>query len=508
MSHGSTGSHSVKAQTYQYLTSNSEKYENELSLQEADSKLQDVNECEVSNEDISGNGSELRNEEAKKEKVEPDGGWGWMVVTGASLILVMVDTVGQCFGIIFSTFLSELQTPSTITALIFNMFGFTWCMTGPVLGPLVSEFGWRKVTFVSSIMLSFSTIASAFVPSPWALLFTYSFLGGIGCGILSNISYTIVPYYFRKRRGLANGIIMSWDCGGQLLGPPLIYFLQSEYAFSGATLILGGIVLHCCLGAAVFHPIEWHLKSQGCETENIGKVHERVGESCHSSGRPPKFSKCQWEILTGLIHSSIADLCILRSARAVIIATSAALIFNGYLNFLAFVPFAMQDSGFSLENAAWCVSVSAICNMLTRIIVSTLSDTRFFNFRTCYLMGSLTITITMIAFIHVRDIMWVTVVMGVWGCGVGAFMSIFNLVMVHYMGLKNFMAMLGATMLCIAGGYLTIGPFIGYIHDVTGRYEITTCVLASTVFCSFFLWLFMPAASTYDTRRSVVENVI
>nr|XP_053646212.1 monocarboxylate transporter 14-like [Cherax quadricarinatus] len=99
------------------------------------------------------------------------------------------------------------------------------------------------------------------------------------------------------------------------------------------------------------------------------------------------------------------------------------------------------------------------------------------------------------------------VVMGVWGCGVGAFMSIFNLVSVHYMGLENLMPMYGVIMFCTAVGYITFGPFAGYVGDVTESYEISIFVLASLIFCSFLLWLFMPAAANFDTRRSIVNNM-
>ncbi|XP_042228968.1 monocarboxylate transporter 12-B-like isoform X2 [Homarus americanus] len=450
---------------------------------------------------------EMQEGDEEEEHLAPDGGWGWVVVVGASLILVLVDTVGQCFGIIFSTLLLELEAPSAMTAWIFNMFGFLWCMTGPPLGPLVAEFGWRRVTFVGSIMLTLSTVTSAFVTSPWELFFTYSALGGIGCGIISNISYMIVPYYFSKRRGLANGIIMSWDCGGQLLGPLLIQYLQTVYGFTGSNLILGGVVLHCCVGAMVFHPVKWHTKKSKREVANISKDDKvceygsNLNQNCSSS------CISRWMMMTRLARSTLADLRVLRSARAVIIALGATFMFNGYLNFLAFVPFSMQLSGFTLQEAAWCVSVSGMCNMLTRIVVSTLTDTYYFNFRLCYLTGSFTIAATMIMFVTVREQVWLAVVMGVWGCGVGAFMSIFNLVMVHYMGLDNFMPMLGATMLCIAGGYLTIGPCVGYIRDASGSYLITIWVLAFTVIISFFLWLFMPAAVAYDKRKSAENEV-
>lgn len=78
-----------------------------------------------------------------------------------------------------------------------------------------------------------------------------------------------MPYYFYRRRGLANGLMMSWDCGGQFLGPPLISLLQTHYGFHGATLILGGIILNCCVSAAVFHPVEWHYKCKGPEVTNV-----------------------------------------------------------------------------------------------------------------------------------------------------------------------------------------------------------------------------------------------
>lgn len=57
--------------------------------------------------------------------------------------------------------------------------------------------------------------------------------------------------------------------------------------------------------------------------------------------------------------------------------------------------------------------------------------------------------------------MWKAVVMGAWGAGVGTFMGTFSLNMVHYMGIDKYTPMMGATMLFIAAGYSTIGPFSG-----------------------------------------------
>ncbi|XP_064115765.1 monocarboxylate transporter 2-like [Macrobrachium nipponense] len=444
-------------------------------------------------------------EEAEEDDRLPDGGWGWVVVFGASLILVLVDTMGQCFGIIFSTFLLHLETTTTMTAWIFNLFSFIWSMTGPPLGALINEFGWRPLTFVGSFLLTIATITSAFVSAAWVLFFTYSLLAGIGCGIISNISYMIVPHYFKKRRGLANGIIMAWDCGGQLIGPPLIGMLQDEYSFKGATLIVGGVILNSCIGAAVFHPVEWHKRPKTPKihgTHNTAHLIKNPVEAIPRKKTPESIRT----IMMRLVKSTVKDLGILKSLKAIIISIGVTVILNGYLNFLAFVPFAMQEAGYTLGEAAQCVSVSAICNMVTRVIVATLSDGKKFNFQISMMVGSMTISATMICFTLTEDLTTIKVIMGIWGCGVGTFMSIFNLTMVHYMGLENFTSMLGASMLCLAFGYLTIGPFAGYVKDASQSYSSCIWVLSGIVSVAFISWMFMPAAVAYDLRREQRKN--
>lgn len=54
--------------------------------------------------------------------------------------------------------------------------------------------------------------------------------------------------------------MMSAVSLSQTSGPPLIRFLQNEFGFRGATLILGAITFHSCVGACFYHPVEWYMK--------------------------------------------------------------------------------------------------------------------------------------------------------------------------------------------------------------------------------------------------------
>ncbi|XP_069187820.1 monocarboxylate transporter 12-B [Procambarus clarkii] len=108
----------------------------------------------------------------------PDGGWGWLVVAGSFLIMMLVPLLGPCFGVLFSRFLLQEGSSSTTTAWIFNVQCFVWNMMGLVVRPLAKEFGWRNIAIKGVLLTSVSVIMSAFTPSAEFLFFSFSLLSG------------------------------------------------------------------------------------------------------------------------------------------------------------------------------------------------------------------------------------------------------------------------------------------------------------------------------------------
>lgn len=62
--------------------------------------------------------------------------------------------------------------------------------------------------------------------------------------------------YFNKRRALANGICVSGTAAGSFVFPMLIEYLIQNFGFHGTILILGGCMLHVCISATLYRPID------------------------------------------------------------------------------------------------------------------------------------------------------------------------------------------------------------------------------------------------------------
>lgn len=474
----------------------------------------------------------------------PDGGWGWLVVGGSFILAMLLPLLSQGFGVIFSRYLLQEGSSSTLNFWLFNVQSCLWNMMGLMVRPLAKEFGWRPVAITGVLLASLSLLLSAFTPSPVFLLFSFSLLSGCGGGLVMCMTFIIVPSYFDRRRGLANAVMMAGVCTGQMVGPPFLRFLQDEYGYRGATLILSAIILNCLVGAAFYHPVEWHLKppqpgnrpctestakdsrqtDSGSEEaewvslvthtrdrgedgtqrdgeESTGAKHNPDGVELDPEAVAPRQDVGLIRLLARVAHTTVTDLSILRSPRALIIALGSTFFLIGFYNFIMMVPFVMQIAGHSLADAASCISASAFANLVMRILCSVLSDCTWFNMRFAYMAGMAFTATSIMVFPLLESVPWMMAAMTTWGMGVGTTMSLFNLIMVKFMGLENLPPVYGGTSFTLAIGFLTIGPLIGLVRDTSGSYPISMWILSGYVYLSFLLWVFMPAAQAYDRRK-------
>ncbi|XP_037801019.1 monocarboxylate transporter 9-like isoform X1 [Penaeus monodon] len=526
------------------------------------------------------NAEAVRGAEVKWRRVPPDGGWGWMVTLGGAISAMLIPMLSPCFGILFSPPLLASGANTSTIAIIFNTFMVMWKVTGTLVGSLVKEFGYRKVAMTGNLIVACSMVACAFSTSPRYILIFFSLCCGFGAG-LSSARFLILAQYFDKRRGLANACLTAGVGVGYFLNPLFIRFLQDEYSYKGATLIIGAFILHGFAAASLYHPVEWHLKavqdkgtekgeeplmsaSASEENSDLEEVHLKNVENeelprlqtptelrlkyrerhdslnsqtsddsvryksqaltlsaldlCSVASLPipqaeePEQDKnslpdsesricAVYHTISRVLRSVVKDISILRSPVAVIIGLSATFCASGHTNFTMVVPFALQAVGHSPETAAWSISTAGIVNLVVRTSVSVMSDKKWFNMRLWYMVSIANLALSIFLFTFMTDFVGITVVMSLMGFGVGGFQGMHNLLMARTIGLERLTSMFSTTSLLVGIGSMSIGPFVGWIRDITGSYEISMRVLSCIIFSSFLLWLLMPAAQACEKRR-------
>lgn len=99
-----------------------------------------------------------------------------MPYTNTMNLKIIVGAASANFGILFSGFLMDLNTSSTLTAWIHNLGLALSGFCCYLLDPLVQEFGWRGTSLAMGFMMFLGLSLSAFVTSATDLFFSYSVL--------------------------------------------------------------------------------------------------------------------------------------------------------------------------------------------------------------------------------------------------------------------------------------------------------------------------------------------
>uniref|UniRef100_A0A672GWJ6 Major facilitator superfamily (MFS) profile domain-containing protein n=1 Tax=Salarias fasciatus TaxID=181472 RepID=A0A672GWJ6_SALFA len=185
----------------------------------------------------------------------PDGGWGWMVVLGAHISIGFAYSTPKALSIFFKAIQEDLGASYSEIAWISSIMLAVMYAGGPVSSMLVNRFGSRPVVITGGLMCAVSMVTASFGNSIVYLYFCIGVIGGCGLCLNLNASLTIISKYFLARRPLANGLAMAGSPVFLCLLAPLNQYLLGWFGWRGSLLILGGMMLHCCVAGALMRPV-------------------------------------------------------------------------------------------------------------------------------------------------------------------------------------------------------------------------------------------------------------
>uniref|UniRef100_A0A8C7ET99 Solute carrier family 16 member 3 n=2 Tax=Neovison vison TaxID=452646 RepID=A0A8C7ET99_NEOVI len=185
----------------------------------------------------------------------PDGGWGWAVLFGCFVITGFSYAFPKAVSVFFKELMREFGIGYSDTAWISSILLAMLYGTGPLCSVCVNRFGCRPVMLTGGLLASLGMVAASFCRSVIQLYLTTGVITGLGLALNFQPSLIMLNRYFNKRRPMANGLAAAGSPVFLCALSPLGQLLQDRYGWRGGFLILGGLLLNCCVCAALMRPL-------------------------------------------------------------------------------------------------------------------------------------------------------------------------------------------------------------------------------------------------------------
>ncbi|XP_014976124.3 monocarboxylate transporter 4 isoform X1 [Macaca mulatta] len=263
----------------------------------------------------------------------PDGGWGWAVLFGCFVITGFSYAFPKAVSVFFKELMREFGIGYSDTAWISSILLAMLYGTGPLCSVCVNRFGCRPVMLVGGLFASLGMVAASFCRSIIQVYLTTGVITGLGLALNFQPSLIMLNRYFSKRRPMANGLAAAGSPVFLCALSPLGQLLQDRYGWRGGFLILGGLLLNCCVCAALMRPL--------------------VAAAQPGSG-PPRSSR------------RLLDLSVFRDRGFVLYAVAASVMVLGLFIPPVFVVSYAKDLGVPDTKAAFLLTVLGFIDIFAR----------------------------------------------------------------------------------------------------------------------------------------------
>uniref|UniRef100_A0A8D0GYT5 Monocarboxylate transporter 2 n=1 Tax=Sphenodon punctatus TaxID=8508 RepID=A0A8D0GYT5_SPHPU len=294
----------------------------------------------------------------------PDGGWGWVVVFGAFISIGFSYAFPKAITVFFKEIQEIFHTSYSQIAWISSIMLAVMYAGGPISSVLVNKYGSRPVVIGGGVLCSIGMISSSFCNSVIQLYICVGVIGGFGLAFNLQPSLTMIGKYFYKKRPIANGMAMAGSPVFLSTLAPLNQFLFNTFGWKGSFLILGGLLLNCCVAGSLMRPVGPRLAPP------IKKDVEKAKEESvlHKNNKKKSF----WQTLNKYL-----DLSLFKHRGFLIYLSGNVIMFVGFFAPIVFLAPYAKHKGIDEYSAAFLLSILAFVDMFARPSMGLLANSKF-----------------------------------------------------------------------------------------------------------------------------------
>jgi MFS family permease len=390
---------------------------------------------------------------------------GWKLIWALSVILFFAAGGSMyVFPVFIESFQQEFGWSMTQISAGAAIFAIVMGLSNPVVGTLFARWGARATMLTGATLLALTSLAYASLFSLWML---YAIMMVAGFAVASSTvlpAQTLVTNWFDRFRGRAMGVTMLGIGAGGFLLPPLNELLIRLLGWRITWLVSFGILVLVVIPLiAAFvrtRPSDLGLSRDGIASSEASRAESAPGGGLTTRTAVGTFT---FWLLVGVFLLQLTGV--------------SALNFH-------FVPFAIQEIGFTPQQAALFYGLSIGFSIVGRLSFGLLADRwpPTLLMAISLLLAALGPAVLELFFLRLRlqevTLLWLYAIP--FGIGSGGNFVTLPVLVGRCLGELHFSRIMGLLMTGSAVGVIIGIPLSGWIFDRTGSYEpvLIACLVA------------------------------
>ncbi|KAM4531789.1 monocarboxylate transporter 4-like isoform 1-T2 [Odontesthes bonariensis] len=399
----------------------------------------------------------------------PDGGWGWAVLAGCFVITGFSYAFPKAISVFFKELIREFGVGYSDTAWISSILLAMLYGSGPLCSVLVNRFGCRPVMMVGGLFASLGMILASFSTSIIHIYLSTGVITGLGLALNFQPSLIMLNRYFSEKRPLANGLSAAGSPVALCCLSPLGQVLQYRYGWRGGFLILGGILLNCCVCGALMKPL---VAPKTLESKDAGQDNDQ-----ETDGEEEKKKKVKPKLL---------DFSVFRDRGFVIYTVAASIMVLGLFVPPVFVVSYAKELGNEDTTSALLLTILGFIDIFARPTCGVIAGLKWVRPRCVYLFSFAMFFngITDLIGSQAKDYASLVVFCIFFGISYGMVGALQFEVLMEIVGTEKFSSAIGLVLLMEAMAVLVGPPGAGWLLDATKNYMFVFLLAGSEVVLS------------------------